>query len=92
MSLTALEQEMFELERLESMRTFEVVTVNAQGVYATATFFAHYHSTTDSGDLSLVVIQSDGQQLIQHLFNARTWCKLTEIGTAKRHMGKVKVH
>jgi hypothetical protein len=92
--MTDTDKEQFELERLDSMRTFEIVFANpTTGAITTETFFAHFHQTTDAGDLFLLVIQPDGQQLIAHLFNARSWVRLTEIGHSQKNTPhSTKVH
>lgn len=90
--MTDTEKEIFEMERIASMRTFEIIVWNGVGKMETEQHFAHYHSTDDAGNLSLVVIQPDGQQLIRHLFNAATWSRLTEIGDAEKNAGKLRLH
>jgi hypothetical protein len=91
--MTDTDKELFELERLEALRTFEVDFYLGQ-TYTTERFHAHYHATDDAGHLQLVVIQPNGQQLIQHLFNVQSWMRLTEIGGVKRAMGdnETQVH
>lgn len=88
--MTDTDKEQFEIERISSMRTFEITFVRLHGDLFTESFFAHYHNTDDAGNLSLITIEADGRQLMRHLFNARSWTRLTEIGHATTD--GVKVH
>lgn len=92
--MTDTDKEQFEIERIAAIRTFEIRTVDGAGRYVTEQHFAHFHNADDAGNLSLVVIESDGQQLIRHLFAAGSWSRLTEIGQAAKRLdgSAAKVH
>jgi hypothetical protein len=89
--MTDTDKEQFEIERISAMRTFEVATITPYSTKDTVEqFFAHFHDTDESGNLRLTTIEADGRHLIRHMFNARSWTRLTEIGHATTD--GVKVH
>lgn len=88
--MTAAEQQTFEMERMETMRTFDVTLINpSNGRMTVQRVFAHFHTTDDEGNLSIATIQTDGTRNVRHLFNANRWVQLDEFGTSALHASKL---
>ena len=72
---------------------FDVLVINpSTGSIGTRQVLAHSHHVDKRSNLSFVTINIDGTHNIRHLFRARRWLDVVEVGTSLVHASKLVQH
>lgn len=90
--MTDFEQQAFEIESLEALRTFDIGVADSEGNIHYEQHRAHYNHTDDNGNLCLVTISATGQRLVSMMYNACVWTRLVEVGVSVQNRPRLVIH